>query len=110
MKRGLRHNPGRGTSLPVARSSRAPLIRIRLVSVFAHFGRLPPGPQSVGGLAHAGTPLLVLFTDGLGVGFAVGIEKFLTALLPRRLEFGRCDVPVRPAFLGSGTKVLAEFF
>ena len=46
---------------------------------------------------------LVLFTDSLGVGFAVGIEEFLAALLPRRLEFGRCDVPVRPAFLGNGT-------
>jgi hypothetical protein len=49
------------------------------------------------------TPVLVLFTDGLGIGFAVGIEEFLAALLPRRLEFRRCDVPVRPAFLGHGT-------
>jgi hypothetical protein len=29
-------------------------------------------------------------------------------LLPRFLEFGRCDVPVRPAFLEHGTQVLAE--
>ena len=54
--------------------------------------------------------LLVLFSDSLGVGFAVGIEEFLAALLPRRLEFGRCDVPVRTAFLGHGTQVLAEIF
>ena len=49
------------------------------------------------------TPLLILFTDRLGVGFAVRIEQVLAALLPRRLEFGRSDVPVRPAFLGNGT-------
>jgi hypothetical protein len=49
------------------------------------------------------TPLLVLFTDRLRVRFTIGIEKLLAALLPRRLEFGRCDVPVRPAFLGHGT-------
>jgi hypothetical protein len=44
------------------------------------------------------TRILVLFTQGLGVRFAVGIEGFLSALLPRRFEFGRRDVPVRPAF------------
>src|SRR5258707_15598476 len=68
---------------------------------------LIPDPQSE---AHGNasinfgcrTPLLVLFTDGLGIGFAVGIEEFLAALLPRRLEFGRCHIPVRPAFLGNG--------
>ena len=47
--------------------------------------------------------LLILFTDSLGVGFAVRIEEVLAALLPRRLEFGRCDIPVWPAFLGNGT-------
>jgi hypothetical protein len=46
---------------------------------------------------------LVLFTQGLGIRFAVGIEEFLSALLPRRFEFGRRDVPVRPAFLGNGS-------
>ena len=46
---------------------------------------------------------LVLFTQGLGVRFAVGIEEFLSTLLPRRFEFGRRDVPVRPAFLGNGS-------
>ena len=48
-------------------------------------------------------PLLLLFTESLDVRFAVRIEEFLAALLPRRSEFGRCDVPVRPAFLGNGT-------
>jgi hypothetical protein len=44
---------------------------------------------------HYRSPLSVLLSDGLGVGFAVGIEEFLAALLPRRLEFGRCDVLAR---------------
>src|SRR5271155_2812428 len=43
--------------------------------------------------------LLILFTESLDIGLAVRIEKFLPALLPRRFEFGRCDVPVGPAFL-----------
>ena len=55
-------------------------------------------------------PLLILFTEGLDVRFSVRIEEFLAALLPRRFEFGRCDVPVRPAFLGNDTQVLAELF
>src|ERR1700675_512785 len=45
---------------------------------------------------------LVLFAQGLDVRFAVGIKEFLSDLLPRRSEFGRCNVPVRPAFLGNG--------
>ena len=45
---------------------------------------------------------LVLFAQGLGVRFAVRIKEFLSALLPRRSEFGRGNVPVRPAFLGNG--------
>jgi hypothetical protein len=49
------------------------------------------------------TPLLILFTDSLGVSFAVRIKEVLAALLPRRLQFGRCDVPVWPAFLGNST-------
>ncbi len=56
------------------------------------------------------TQLLILFTEGLDVRFAVRIEEFLAALLPRRFEFGRCDVPVGPAFFGNGTQVLAEIF
>ena len=55
-------------------------------------------------------PLLILFTEGLDVRLAVRIEEFLAALLPRRFEFGRRDVPVRPAFLEDRTQVLAEFF
>jgi hypothetical protein len=55
-------------------------------------------------------PLLNLFIENLDVGFAVGIEEFLAAFLPRRFEFGRGDVPVRPAFLRNGTQVLAEIF
>src|SRR5271165_5668293 len=54
--------------------------------------------------------LLILFTECLHVRFAVRIEEFLVALLPRRFEFGRGDVPVRPAFPGNGTQVLAEIF
>src|SRR6266849_719783 len=54
--------------------------------------------------------LLILFTKGLDVRFAVWIEEFLAALLPRRFEFRRCDVPVRPAFFGNDTQVLAEIF
>jgi hypothetical protein len=45
---------------------------------------------------------LVLFAQGLGVRFAVRIKEFLSALLPRRSEFGRGNVPVRAAFLGNG--------
>src|SRR5258708_4552433 len=55
-------------------------------------------------------PVLILFTEGLDVRLAVRIEEFLAALLPRRFEFGRRDVPVRPAFLEDRTQVLAEFF
>src|SRR5580693_1426303 len=55
-------------------------------------------------------PLLILFAESLDVRFAVRIEEFLAAFLPRRFEFGRCDVRVRPAFLGNSTQVLAEFF
>src|SRR5208283_5723996 len=46
--------------------------------------------------------LLILFTDRLGIGLAVGIEEFLAALLPSGFEFGRGDVPVRAAFPGNG--------
>jgi len=55
--------------------------------------------------AEAGNPTsraLVLFAQALGVPFAIRIKEFLSALLPRRSEFGHCNVPVRPAFLGNG--------
>src|SRR5208283_680847 len=55
-------------------------------------------------------PLLILFTESLDIRLAVRIEKLLAALLPRRFEFGCRDVPVRPAFLGNGTYVLAKIF
>jgi len=55
-------------------------------------------------------PVLILFTEGLDVRLAVWIEEFLAVLLPSRFEFGRRDVPVRPAFLEDRTQVLAEFF
>src|SRR5215471_16220064 len=65
-------------------------------------GTMPLPPKRIApAVAPRRTPLLILFTDSLGVGFAVRIEQILAALLPRRLEFGRCDVPVRPAFLGN---------
>src|SRR4029077_14286094 len=74
-------------------------------------GAMPLPPKRI---APAGAPrrtaLLILFTDRLGVGFAVRIEEVLAALLPRRVEFGRCDVPVWPAFLGNSAQILAEFF
>ena len=54
------------------------------------------------------TPLLILFTESLGVSFAVRIEEFLAALLPSCSEVGRCDVPIRPAYLGYGAEVLTE--
>ena len=38
------------------------------------------------------------------------LAEFLTALLPRSLEFGPGDVPVRSAFRADGTQVLAEVF
>jgi hypothetical protein len=53
-------------------------------------------------------PLLILFRQDLGVGFAVRIEQVFAALLPRFPELGRCDVPVRPAFFENGMHVLAE--
>src|SRR5437868_9889580 len=57
-----------------------------------------------------GDTSLILFAESLNVGFAVRIEEFLSALLPSRFELGRCDIPVRPAFLDNGTQVLAEIF
>src|SRR5271154_2036885 len=53
---------------------------------------------------------LILFPKSLDVRLAVWIEEFLAALLPRRFEFRRCDIPVRPAFFGNGAQVLAEIF
>ena len=46
-------------------------------------------------------PLLLQFTESLDVRFAVRIEEFLAAFLPRRFEFGCCDVPVWSAFFSN---------
>jgi hypothetical protein len=56
------------------------------------------------------TLILILFAQGLGKCFAVGIEEVLAALLPGRFHFGRGDVPVCSAFLCDGAEVLAEIF
>ena len=53
---------------------------------------------------------LILFTKSLDVRFAVWIEEFLAALRPRSFELGRCDIPIRPAFLRHRTQILAEIF
>jgi hypothetical protein len=56
------------------------------------------------------TSPLVLFTECLDVRLAIGIEEFLAALLPSSLEFGNRDVPIRPAFLCDGAKILTKVF
>jgi hypothetical protein len=53
---------------------------------------------------------LILFAEGLGVGFAVGIEEFFAALLPGDAEFGGGDVPIGAALFGNGAEILAEIF
>jgi hypothetical protein len=53
---------------------------------------------------------LILFAEGLEIGFTVGVEKIFAALLPGGFEFGGGDVPVWAAFLADGTEVLAEIF
>jgi len=55
-------------------------------------------------------PLLILLAKSLNVRFTVRIEEFLAALLPRSFELGRCDVPVRAAFLEDRAEVLSEVF
>src|SRR3712207_7572154 len=54
--------------------------------------------------------VLILFADGLRVALPVRIEELLPAFSPRRLQFGRADVPVGPALLEDGTQVLAQLF
>ena len=46
----------------------------------------------------------------MDVGLAVGVEELLAPFRPRGPEFGRCDVPVRPALPGDNAQVLAEIF
>src|SRR5271170_3932053 len=53
---------------------------------------------------------LILFAESLDEGLSIRIEELFTALLPRCSEFGRGDVPVRPAFLQDRPQVLPEIF
>ena len=78
--------------------------------MFARTGN-EPGPRK-GGLSRRPYErfALILLTESLDVGFTVWIEEFLAALLPCCSEFRRCDVPIRPAFLGDETQVLVEIF
>src|SRR3984893_5800338 len=69
---------------------------------------LESAPQSK--IGNRKSRILILLTDSLGVRLAVWIEELLPSLPPRRFEFGRRDIPVRPAFLGDGAQVLAEIF
>ncbi len=55
-------------------------------------------------------PFLILSTGSLDVRFGVRLEEFFGALLPRLFGFRPCNVPIRPAFLGNGTQVLAKLF
>lgn len=59
--------------------------------------------------AYDGRPaaLSILFAEGLGVGFAVGVEEVFAAFLPGFLHFRRGDVPVGAAFFGDGAEVLS---
>src|SRR5579864_4597171 len=53
---------------------------------------------------------LIFFAKSLDECFAVGIEQFLAALLPRRSHLRLRDVPIRAAFLEDGAQVLPEIF
>src|ERR1700732_473729 len=88
-----------------AARSRAPASRGRWVT---STGRSQCAAAGASVVLLTRTPLLILFTESLGVSFAVRIEEFLAALLPSCSEVGRCDVPIRPAFLGYGAEVLTE--
>src|SRR6266542_531792 len=97
------------------RSLRHVNITSRLHFPFSALTRSPFHSDLSGTKSPRGPPrclefTLILLAESLDVRFPVRIEEFLAALLPRGLEFGRCDVPVWPAFLGNGTKVLAEIF
>src|SRR5580698_3014135 len=54
--------------------------------------------------------ILVLLPQSLNDLFAVGIEEFLSALLPCRLHLRRGDVPIGAAFLEDYAQVLAQVF
>src|SRR5277367_4828719 len=82
--------------------SRNPLARLRTTY---HQRRTFLRPVSLQRLQRV---FLILFAESLKIGFAVRIEKFLSALAPRFFEVGRCDVPVWSAFLANSTQVVAE--
>src|SRR5712675_1029598 len=54
------------------------------------------------------TRLLVLFTQSSGLSVALRREELPAVLLSSCSEVGRCDVPIRPAYLGYGAEVLTE--
>jgi hypothetical protein len=54
-------------------------------------------------LVLAWSGFLTPFAESLKIGFAVRIEGVPAALLPRSFKFGRCDVPVGPAFAADST-------
>jgi hypothetical protein len=85
-----------------------------LVLVFPLGAQTPAPPRTwtttEGKTFQSVLPLLILLSDRLGVRLSVRVEEFFPALLPCRLEFGRRDVPVRPAFLRHSTEVQAQFF
>jgi hypothetical protein len=51
-----------------------------------------------------------LFAEGLGVGFAVGVEEVFAAFFPCGFHFWCGDVPVGAAFLCDGAEIVAEIF
>ena len=99
----------RQTPVAIKDSSKSGVVRLALLSSVSR----PKTEDLEGqpaGLTSIPLLILILFTESLDVCFAVRIEELLAALLPRVFEFGRCDVPVRPAFPGDSTQVLAEIF
>jgi hypothetical protein len=55
------------------------------------------------------TLFLVLLVRAPNMRLAIRIESFLQTLLPKSLKLARRDVPIRPAFLANGPKVLAKW-
>src|SRR5271169_7217077 len=60
--------------------------------LWAH-GAHPPRWRQGGSVGQMAILLLILLTESLDIRLAVGIEEFLTALLPSCLEFGSSDIP-----------------
>src|SRR5215204_1495658 len=54
--------------------------------------------------------LLGLFAESFDIRLAIRVKKLLARLFPCRLEFGRCNVPVRSGLLENGTKIHAKLF